>query len=107
MFKNKKYCLISARVHPGEVTGQWAFNGFMEELLRVDSFQAHDLRDNFVFKMIPMINPDGVSRGHYRLDSLGNNLNRFYNAPSKFYHPNIFYIRELAIGLSSSNLFHL
>jgi len=56
--------MISARVHPGEVTGQWAFIGFVEELLRTDSFQSGDLRDNFVFKMIPIINPDGVSRGH-------------------------------------------
>jgi len=37
MFKNKKYCLISARVHPGELTGQWAFLGFMEKLLETDN----------------------------------------------------------------------
>jgi len=29
-----------------------------------------------------MVNPDGVYEGNYRMDPLGNNLNRFYNEPS-------------------------
>jgi len=63
------------------------------------------LRDQFVFKLVPMINPDGVSRGHWRMDANGENLNRFYNNPSKSHHPNVFYIRELAEKLSQNNLF--
>jgi murein tripeptide amidase MpaA len=32
---------------------------------------------NFVLVLIPMLNPDGVYRGHYRLDALGYDPNRY------------------------------
>ena len=41
-----------------------------------DNPYARVLRDRFVFKIIPMMNPDGVIHGHYRTSLAGTDLNR-------------------------------
>ena len=41
-----------------------------------------------------MINPDGVSRGYYRVDTKGQNLNRFYTDPKPDIHPTIYAIKK-------------
>ena len=43
--------------------------------------QASILLEKYVFKIIPLLNPDGVARGYYRLDTHNHNLNRFYTNP--------------------------
>jgi murein tripeptide amidase MpaA len=86
---NKKYIFLSARVHPGEVPSSHCLNSFLEYIL--DSNNERIL-DEFVFVVVPMINPDGVYRGHWRVDSLGQNLNRFYSKPSKDKQPSIYMI---------------
>ena len=48
------------------------------------------LLENFVFKIVPILNPDGVARGYYRLDTLGQNLNRFYENPTYEEQPSIY-----------------
>jgi murein tripeptide amidase MpaA len=40
------------------------------------SLGARILRDNFVFKVIPMLNPDGVINGNTRCNLSGVDLNR-------------------------------
>jgi hypothetical protein len=40
------------------------------------SLDAKILRDNFVFKIVPMLNPDGVINGNYRCSLAGCDLNR-------------------------------
>jgi murein tripeptide amidase MpaA len=63
--------LISARVHPGESPSSIVMESIMESLLRGKEKSAEVLLWLFVFKLVPMVNPDGVYHGHYRLDTLG------------------------------------
>ncbi|EGD80021.1 hypothetical protein PTSG_13020 [Salpingoeca rosetta] len=81
---------VSARVHPGETPASHVCNGIIDFVLNTEDARACALRSMFVFKIIPMLNPDGVARGHYRGDSHGLNLNRFYNNPCPTTHPSIF-----------------
>lgn len=83
---------MSARVHPGETPSSFVMNGLIKYLLSKDE-QANILRQNYVFKLIPMLNPDGVARGFYRTDTRGCNLNRFYLKPSLKFHPSIYAAR--------------
>ena len=57
--------------------------------------EAKLLRDNFVFKIIPMLNPDGVINGNYRCNLAGVDLNRRWNNPIKSLHPTIFAAKKL------------
>ena len=61
---------LSARVHPGEVPSSYVMRGIIKFLLNQNDIRAQILRDHFVFKLVPMINPDGVYHGHYRMDVL-------------------------------------
>lgn len=56
-------------------------------MLEKDDLQAKILRENYVFYLVPIINPDGVYRGHYRTDTSGYNLNRYYQNPNISEHP--------------------
>jgi len=96
----KPVIFISARVHPGETPGSFMLDGFLKALLAQDR-RGYVLRKLFVFKIIPILNPDGVYRGHFRVDQNGNNLNRYYITPTQNEHPTIFAAKTYVEYLNS------
>ena len=73
--KNRKGVVLSSRVHPGETGASWMMKG-MIDYLTGPSLNAKILRDNFVFKIVPMLNIDGVVNGSTRCNLSGVDLNR-------------------------------
>lgn len=57
--------------------------------------QAKILRDNFVFKIIPMLNADGVINGSSRCNLAGVDLNRCWIDPSRKLHPTVYHMKNL------------
>jgi predicted deacylase len=60
-----------------------------------DSDVAKKLRDTYVFKIIPMLNPDGVVLGNYRTSLSGQDLNRQWNVATQRLFPEIFYTKQM------------
>ena len=52
------------------------------------------LRENFVFYLIPCLNPDGVLKGNYRSSFSGVDLNRQWIAPNEYLHPTIWNMKK-------------
>ncbi|XP_031618477.1 cytosolic carboxypeptidase-like protein 5 [Contarinia nasturtii] len=95
LFKNKKIIFVSSRVHPGETPASFILNGFLKMLFDRKNRYATILRRMYIFKIIPLLNPDGVFNGYYRSDVLGHNLNRVYLSPKRDTQPSIYAVRRL------------
>ncbi len=91
----KQGVILTGRVHPGETVGSWMMKGALEFLLG-SSAEAEELRRKYVFKVVPMLNPDGVVQGNYRTSLSGCDLNRRYASPSPVMHPSIFHVKVMA-----------
>jgi murein tripeptide amidase MpaA len=72
--------ILSSRVHPGESNSSYIMEGLLDYLVSQEA-GAVMLRDRFVFKIVPMMNPDGVIIGNYRCSLSLNDLNRQWIAP--------------------------
>jgi len=65
------------------------------DFLTSDTLIAKTLRTHYVFRIVPMLNPDGVIYGNYRCSLLGYDLNRHWKNPDRILQPTIFYTKEL------------
>lgn len=92
--KERKGITLFARVHPGESNSSWMMKGVIDYLMS-PTMNAKILRDHFVFKIVPMLNPDGVIFGNNRCGAAGVDLNRCWIDPSKKLHPTIFNAKSM------------
>ena len=74
-YKRRESIIISSRIHPGESNASFVFQGILEQLTSNDP-NVQALRENFVFTLVPCLNPDGVVKGNYRSSFAGVDLNR-------------------------------
>ena len=118
--------MVTARVHPGETNSSWMMKGLID-LLTSQSPDAEVnpslslslslslsyslilsslflllqiLRDAFVFKVIPMLNPDGVIIGNYRCSLTGRDLNRNYRTKLREAYPTVWHAKQFIKKLS-------
>lgn len=68
-----------------------------------DSREATSLRKQYVIRLIPMLNPDGVIYGNYRCSLLGVDLNRRWDSPSRYMHPTIYHAKRFLQSFSESH----
>ena len=81
--------VVTSRVHPGETPSSFVVEGFIDFVLSEEP-EAIALRNRLVIKVVPMLNPDGVFLGNYRCSSIGQDLNRCYQSPKQWNHPEIY-----------------
>lgn len=84
--------IITGRVHPGESNSSFIVQGILDFLVS-DTETAIELRNKYVFKIIPMLNPDGVILGNYRCSLSGQDLNRQWIGPTSRMFPEIYYTK--------------
>ncbi|XP_076863755.1 cytosolic carboxypeptidase 2-like isoform X2 [Brachyhypopomus gauderio] len=95
----KPAVVLTARVHPGETNSSWVMKGLLDFLLS-ESPDAALLRDTFVFKLVPMLNPDGVIVGNSRCSLTGRDLNRHYRSKVRESFPSVWATWRLMQRLS-------
>ncbi|XP_051239110.1 cytosolic carboxypeptidase 4 isoform X1 [Dicentrarchus labrax] len=98
--RNRPCIVLTGRVHPGESNASWVMKGTLEFLCSQD-LVAQGLREAFVFKLIPMLNPDGVINGMNRCDLNSEDLNRQWSKPHPVLSPTIYHTKGFLYYLNS------
>lgn len=73
--QGKRAVVLISRQHPPEVTGYYALQSFIGEIIK-DTDLSTDFLEKHTVLMYPLLNPDGVDMGHWRHNTGGVDLNR-------------------------------
>lgn len=90
----KKYVFVLARAHPGETIGSMLIERLVRYLTSNER-EAVELRHMYIWKIVPMINPDGVLHGNSRCSLPGRDLNRSWEKPDANLFPEVFFIKKM------------
>ena len=90
--------VLTGRIHPGESNASWLMRGVLEALLS-EAPRSAELRKEFIFKIVPVLNPDGVVHGMYRCSLLGHDLNRIWADADSAMHPTIYSVQKMVSKL--------
>lgn len=60
--QDREIVFLTSRVHPGEANSSWVIDGCISHLLNANPC-AEKLRSQYVFKIVPMLNIEGVING--------------------------------------------
>jgi cytosolic carboxypeptidase protein 2/3 len=90
----RKVIVIQARIHAGETHSSFIMAKLFKDLASGDPKYDYVL-NNYIFKLVPMINVDGAVIGNARASLVGLDLNRRWTDPSPFIHPEIYFLKEV------------
>ncbi|KAF1314257.1 Metalloprotease family m14b, partial [Globisporangium splendens] len=96
----KRVIVLPARVHPGEPNSSWMMKGMIDYLTGPSS-GAQILRKHFVFKVVPMLNPDGVINSNTRVNLAGWDLNREWSYPVEKLFPTVYHLKRQIANLQA------
>ncbi|XP_058978180.1 cytosolic carboxypeptidase 6 isoform X1 [Musca domestica] len=98
--------VILCRSHANASPASFMCQGFLEFLLSSHNI-AKILRENFVFKIVPMVNPDGVFLGNNRCNLIGQDMNRVWQVATEFSHPEIYAIKNMLREIDNSDSYQI
>ena len=96
---DRQAVILIARQHPGETVGSYVIQGCIDFLMG-NSEEAKKLREIYLFKIVPMMNPDGVLVGNSRTSFAGCDLNRRWGKPSEIIHPEVYFTKNMILKLT-------
>jgi murein tripeptide amidase MpaA len=90
----KRRVWLAARQHPGETMSSFFAEGALDRLLDERDGLSNALLGEAVVYVVPNMNPDGSTRGNFRTNAAGRDLNREWSFPNRESSPEVLAVRS-------------
>ncbi|EGR32133.1 zinc carboxypeptidase family protein, putative [Ichthyophthirius multifiliis] len=104
-YEKRKIIVFQGRQHPSESPSSLIIQGIIDFLLNMEDQISNKLKDLFIFKIFPMINPDGVFVGNSRTNISGFDLNKQWEDTSETLQPEIYFLKEYFRQIKKQEIF--